>query len=285
MNREELKAVVAQLLQDMDAPVHTASNEDLADITTMDLRKLYAVDHPADRDGFMALKLKTPARLGVGKAGCRYPTLSMLRFRADHAAAQDSVFSMVEPDFAQKHNLTFVRTKCEDKEIYLTGPDLGRRFDEKNQEIIRKTCGNHPKIVLVVGDGLSSISTQTNAIPCRDAMIPALKAKGFDVSASLYVEFCRVGASDHIGELTDCDLVCMLVGERPGLASAESLSAYITYRPRIGTPESHRTVVSNIHKHGIPAQEAGRQIAELIPQMLERKCSGVPFRQGGVNHG
>lgn len=90
-----------------------------------------------------------------------------------------------------------------------------------------------------------------------------------------FIQFCRVGAGDHIGELTGCEVICLLVGERPGLVTAESMSAYITYEPRLGVPESKRTVVSNIHKEGTVAVEAGAHIAELIHTILEKKASGV----------
>jgi ethanolamine ammonia-lyase small subunit len=94
----------------------------------------------------------------------------------------------------------------------------------------------------------------------------------------LFVRYCRVGASDHIGSLTEAELVCMLVGERPGLATAESMSAYITYGARIGVSESQRTVVSNIHRGGTPAAEAGAQIAGLIESMLRHRTSGVALK-------
>ena len=100
-----------------------------------------------------------------------------------------------------------------------------------------------------------------------------------DPGPALFVKYCRVGASDHIGELTGAQVVCMLVGERPGLVTAESMSAYLTYAARIGVPESQRTVISNIHRQGTTAVEAGAHIAELIHTMLEKKASGVALAQ------
>lgn len=290
MNREELRGLVAEMLGGMDvpvqprtetshAPIHPAVPE-AGDLTRVDLRKLYLVDNPANRDAYLALKARTPARIGLGRAGARYRTETMLRFRADHAAAQDSVFSNIPETFAAENGLIPVQTKCRDKDEYLTRPDLGRRFDEENQAIIKKTCGSHPKILLVIGDGLSSAAIEANAMDCAKAIRQGLKAAGMELGESLFVRFCRVGASDHIGSLTDAELVCLLVGERPGLVTAESMSAYITYRPRIGVPESARTVVSNIHRQGTPAVEAGAHIATLLLEMLEKKCSGVAFRQG-----
>lgn len=285
MNKEELKAMVAQMLRDMGqntASTAPAPHSDGAvdDLSKIDLRKQYLVENPENGPAFLALKAKTPARIGVGRAGARYKTVTMLRFRADHAAAQDSVFSEVPEEFYKKNDLVYVKTMCHDKDEYLTRPDLGRRFDEENQAIIKSTCGSHPKVLLVIGDGLSSAAIEANAMDCAKAIRQGLSAYGMDLGKTLFIQYCRVGASDHIGSLTDAELVCMLVGERPGLVTAESMSAYITYNPRIGVPESARTVVSNIHRQGTPAVEAGAHIASLIRQMLEKKCSGVAFRQG-----
>ena len=290
MNKEELKAMVAQMLRDMGqnsgstapAPSAAPSHSDGAvdDLSKIDLRKQYLVENPANGPAFLALKAKTPARIGVGRAGARYKTVTLLRFRADHAAAQDSVFSQVPESFYKSNNLVYVKTKCEDKDEYLTRPDLGRRFDEQNQAIIKETCGPHPKVLLVIGDGLSSAAIEANAMDCARAIRQGLSAYGIELGKTLFIQYCRVGASDHIGSLTDAELVCMLVGERPGLVTAESMSAYLTYNPRIGVPESARTVVSNIHRQGTPAVEAGAHIASLIRQMLEKKCSGVAIRQG-----
>ena len=110
---------------------------------------------------------------------------------------------------------------------------------------------------------------------CRHAILQGLKLKSIDTGAPLFVRYCRVGAGDAVGDLTGCELVCVLVGERPGLVTAESMSAYITYKPHTGVSESARTVVSNIHAQGTPAVEAGAHIAQLIDDILKRKVSGV----------
>ena len=281
MDREGLKALVAELLQEMEG-ASSQEQEDkekiLPDITAVDLRKAYFVKNPADGEAFSRLKAKTSARLGLGRAGTRYETFSYLRFRADHAAAQDSVFSLVPEAFYRDHDLPMVQTMCRDKDEYLTRPDLGRRFDEKNQAIIQKVCGQNPKALLVIGDGLSSDAITANALDCAAAIRQGLKTHGIELGKTLFIQFARVGASDHIGEITGAELVCMLVGERPGLTTSESMSAYITYRPRPGIAESKRTVVSNIHRHGTNALEAGAHIADLMARMLEQKASGVDLR-------
>ena len=299
MNKQELTAMVAEILGSMGAepPVKGSqykpadpgpekkdegwsAGDFVPDITALDLRKLYQTEDPADPESYRKLKLRTPARLGSGKAGPRYKTLTMLRFRADHAAAQDAVFSQVPEDFPEKNGMTALQTLCRDKDEYLTRPDKGRLFDEKNQAKIRAAVPQPPKVLLVVGDGLSSAAITANAMDCLAAIKDGLRVQGITTGRELFVRYCRVGAGDAIGDVTGCELVCMLVGERPGLVTDKSMSAYITYKPYTGVSESARTVVSNIHAQGTPAVEAGAYIAELIGLILKRKVSGVALRAG-----
>ena len=168
-----------------------------------------------------------------------------------------------------------MQTRCQSKDEYLTRPDHGRCFDEENQRKIRSAISGTPRVQLVIGDGLSSAAIQANAMDCLAAIRDGLKVRGIDTDKTIFVRYCRVGAGDAIGDVTGCELVCMLVGERPGLVTDKSMSAYITYKPRTGVSESSRTVVSNIHAQGTPAVEAGAHIAELIDTILKRKVSGV----------
>ena len=294
MNKNELSAMVAEILQTMGkepavqgsdyrpsdpgpqpAPTHYTDGDFVEDVSSLDLRKLYLVEQPAEGDRFRQLKGRTPARLGSGKAGPRYKTLSLLRFRADHAAAQDAVFSQVPEDYAQTHGLVALQTRCHDKDEYLTRPDLGRCFDEENMEKLRREIPGKPRVQLVIGDGLSSAAILANAMDCMAAIRDGLKVKGIETGQGVFVRYCRVGAGDAIGDVTGCELVCMLVGERPGLVTDKSMSAYITYKPHTGVSESARTVVSNIHAQGTPAVEAGAHVAELIDTILKKKVSGV----------
>ena len=299
MNKQELTAMVARLLETMEPleetrepmvkggdyrptdpgpqPKATAYREGdfVPDVTQLDLRKLYLTENPANPQGFRSLKEKTPARLGSGRAGPRYKTLTMLRFRADHAAAQDAVFSQVDEDFAARNGMAEVQTRCHDKEEYLTRPDLGRCFDEENARKSREAIPGTPRVQLVIGDGLSSAAILANAMDCLEAIREGLKLRGIEAGHPIFVRYCRVGAGDAIGDITGCELVCMLVGERPGLVTDKSMSAYITYRPHTGVSESSRTVVSNIHAQGTPAVEAGAHIAGLLETILQKKKSGV----------
>ena len=294
MNKQELAAMVAEILgSTMDEPMVKASDyrpsspgpqpqetpfrdgDFVPDVTALDLRKLYLTENPENGEKYRKMKEKTPARLGSGRAGPRYKTLTALRFRADHAAAQDAVFSQVPEDFAAKNGMTEVQTRCKSKDEYLTRPDHGRCFDEENQQKIRAAIPGTPQVQIVVGDGLSSAAITANAMDCLEAIREGLKLKGIDPGTPIFVRYCRVGAGDAIGDVTDCQLVCMLVGERPGLVTDKSMSAYITYQPRTGVSESARTVVSNIHAQGTPAVEAGAHIAGLIETILRKRVSGV----------
>ena len=295
MTKQELTAMVAEILSQMHGDEPQVKGSDykpadpgpqrkeschregdfVPDVTALDLRKLYLTENAADPEKFKKMKKKTPARLGSGKAGPRYKTLTMLRFRADHAAAQDAVFSQVPEDFAEKNGLVPVITRCHDKDEYLTRPDLGRCFDKENQKKIKSAIPNSPRVQIVVGDGLSSAAIMANAMDCMKTIQDGLKIKGIECGQPLFVRYCRVGAGDAVGDVTGCELVCVLVGERPGLVTDKSMSAYITYKPHTGVSESSRTVVSNIHAQGTPAVEAGAYVAELIEKILAKKVSGV----------
>ena len=294
MNKQELTAMVAEILSTMDAPpmvkageyrptapqpeakdTHYHDGDFVPDVSTLDLRKLYLTENPENGEKFRKMKERTPARLGSGRTGPRYKSLTMLRFRADHAAAQDAVFSQVPEDFAQKNGMVEVQTRCQSKDEYLTRPDHGRCFDEENQKKIRAAIPGTPRVQIVVGDGLSSAAITANAMDCMEALREGLKLKGIDPGTPIFVRYCRVGAGDAIGDITGCELVCMLVGERPGLVTDKSMSAYITYKPHTGVSESARTVVSNIHAQGTPAVEAGAHIAGLIETILRKQVSGV----------
>ena len=291
MNKQELTSLVAEILSQMNDPQpqvkaseyktvvynddRPADSGSVDDITKIDLRKQYLVEDAADEKAFRRLKERTPARLGSGRAGPRYKTVTMLRFRADHAAAQDAVFSELPEDFGEKNGLISVKTQCKDKDEYLTRPDKGRRFDAENGAKIKAAISGAPRVQLVIGDGLSSAAIAANAMDCAAAIRDGLKVRGIELGQGIYVKYCRVGAGDAVGDITGCELVCVLVGERPGLVTDKSMSVYITYKPHTGVSESSRTVVSNIHAQGTPAFEAGAYVAELIDTILKKKVSGV----------
>ncbi|HGM3461237.1 TPA: ethanolamine ammonia-lyase subunit EutC [Clostridioides difficile] len=293
MNEKDLKALVEQLVGQMVGELDTNvvsetvkkatevvvdNNACIDDITEVDIRKQLLVKNPKDAEAYLDMKAKTHARLGIGRTGTRYKTETVLRFRADHAAAQDAVFSYVDEEFIKENNMFAVETLCKDKDEYLTRPDLGRKFSPETINNIKSKFGTNQKVLILVGDGLSSAAIEANLKDCVPAIKQGLKMYGIDSSEILFVKHCRVGAMDHLGEELGCEVICMLVGERPGLVTAESMSAYIAYKPYIGMAEAKRTVISNIHKGGTTAVEAGAHIAELIKTMLDKKASGIDLK-------
>lgn len=297
MNELELKEMIRSILSEisesplvpekMDTPSssHQPKQEDsqiedgiIPDITEVDIQKQFLIPNAINEEAYRKIKQFTPARLGLWRAGNRYKTQTILRFRADHAAAQDAVFSYVAEDFVKEMGFIPVHTKASSKDEYLTRPDLGRIFPEDQQEIIKNSCKKNAKVQIVVGDGLSSSAIEANVRDFLPALKQGLKMFGLEFDEVLFIKHSRVGAMDHIAELTGAEVVCILIGERPGLVTAESMSAYLAYRPTMGMPESRRTVVSNIHKGGTPAVEAGAYVAEIIKKILDNKKSGVDLK-------
>jgi ethanolamine ammonia-lyase small subunit len=251
----------------------------IPDITEVDIRKQFLVPDPVDKEGYLKMKSYTPARLGLWRAGTRYMTEPSLRFRADHAAAQDAVFSYVSEDLVKELGFVEVATKCKDKDEYLTRPDLGRRFSSEAINTIKEAVQPNQKVQVIVGDGLSSAAIEANIRDILPSLRQGLKMFGLDFGEVVFIKHCRVPAMDQIGEATGADVICLLIGERPGLVTSESMSAYIAYKPTIGMPEARRTVVSNIHRQGTPAVEAGAYIAEIIKRMLDNKASGLDLKE------
>lgn len=296
MDREELKAIVAQMLREL-APAQTPPvprrpsrarrprpRRTTACCPTSQRstcgRSTSFRTRPTARNSAPSRQRPPPA-LASAAAARATPRPRCCASAPDHAAAQDSVFSLVPERFWEENHYPFVQTMCKSKDEYLTRPDLGRRFDEKNQAVLRDLLAGQ-RVVLAVGDGLSSAAVQANAPDCCAAIRQGLQAQGIELGPVPFIQFCRVGAGDHIGDLTDCEVICLLVGERPGLVTNESMSAYLTYRPHTGIAESCRTVVSNIHRQGVSAVEAGAHIASLIGRILAQKASGIGLREDGA---
>lgn len=299
MDKNQLRTMIAAILEEMAEATPELKNnlpkkqcvtqsanpqiEDkiLADITEIDISKQFMVTNPVDKAGYLKMKAKTPARLGLGRCGPRYKTQSMLRFRADHAGAQDAVFSFVPAELVADMKFVAVSTKCADKDEYVTRPDLGRQFSSEMLAKINSNVKKKQKVQIVVGDGLSSAAIVANVENILPSIQQGLKTLGlsFDEESIIFVKYARVPAMDAIGEVTECDVVCYLIGERPGLVTAESMSAYIAYKPYVGMPEAKRTVISNIHSRGTAAVEAGAYIAEIIAKMLKHKKSGLDLKE------
>ncbi len=250
----------------------------LEDVAAIDLRTQYLIENPVSREAYYDLKQYAPCRLGIGKAGARYRTLPVLEFRAAHSAAQDAVFSDVDQDFIDNMGLFTIQTKCDCKDTYLTRPDLGRVLSDEGAAAVKEKCKKNPTVQIYVSDGLSSAAIAANVGDVLPAIEQGLKSYGINCGTPFFVKYGRVGAMDQISEITGADVTCVLIGERPGLITAESMSAYIAYKATVGMPEARRTVVSNIHKDGTIPAEAGAHIADIIKKILDAKASGTDLK-------
>lgn len=266
-------------VKDTSAKVVTViDSSDVIDLSTIDLQTQLLVPNPKNKDLYMDMKKSTAARIGVWRAGPRPLTETLLRFRADHAVAQDSVMGEISEEDAAKYKMVYVKSACKDKDEYLTRPELGRVLDEESLKKIEKECEKKPQVQILVADGLSSKAMEANLPDLYPAMLQGLQSMGIKVGTPIMAKYARVGLMDSIGEAIKPEVCINLIGERPGLGTAESMSAYIVYNPRAGVIESERTVISNIHKGGTPAVEAGAAIATLIKKILDAKASGVNLK-------
>lgn len=247
----------------------------LPDITETDIKDFMQVKNPHNEKELWKMKKATPARIGIGRCGARYTTDAQLRFLAAHAAANDAVFTEVPEGVIKELGVFEVQTKCADKNEMLLRPDWGRIFPEEAQKKIYENCVHDPQVQIYFGDGLCSPSIKANVPELFPMIKRGLEDRGISVGTPFFVRYCRVNTARTIGPLLGAQVTCVLIGERPGLLTSESMSAYIAYNARPDMSESEYTVVSNISRHGTPPVEAAAHIVDLITTILEKKKSGV----------
>ena len=245
------------------------------DIASEEVKKIPLLENPIDPTELAHMKKRTTARIGVGKCGARLNTQTMLTLRADHAKARDAVMKDVDENLLKSMNLFSVKTQCDTKDIFITRPDLGRKLSEEGVATLKEKCAKNPDVQIYAADGLSSTAINANLDKIMPVLMKGLESKGLTVGTPFFMKYGRVAAEDQVAEIVGAKVVCVLIGERPGLATSESMSAYIVYNAHVGIPESKRTVVSNIHKDGLSAVEAGAYIVEVIEKILAAKASGV----------
>lgn len=233
------------------------------------------VDNPKNMVALEAMRKTTPARILMGRCGARQKTHSFLHFQADHAAAVDAVFMDVSDACLAENGLFGVQTEVKDRDEFLMKPELGKKLNEEAKKAIAEKCAKGAQVQIIVVDGLSSTAIEANIADTVPALIQGLKAEGISVGTSFFIKYGRVGVMDEVAALLDCTVVVELIGERPGLITAESMSSYMIYNSGAKIVEADRTIISNIHKGGTPPAEAGAHMATVVKQMLAKKASGV----------
>jgi ethanolamine ammonia-lyase small subunit len=287
IDEKEIKSIVEAVIKELGIGKNQVVDGSLAkkaegddgkilpDLCELNLAEWFLIPDPAEKEGFLRIKRKTPARLGVWRAGTRYKLEPWIRFRADLAAAKDAVLTEVDSQFIKKLGLFEVQTVVKDKDEYLTRPDLGRKLSEEAKKKILEECPKSPNVQLIVVDGLSSTAIEANAADFIPSFMQAIKTYNLTLGKPFFIKFGRVAVMDEVGELLSPDVVVELVGERPGLVTAKSMSAYMCYKPNKNTIESDRMLVSNIHEGGMPPVEAGAHVASIVKKIYDAKASGV----------
>jgi ethanolamine ammonia-lyase small subunit len=228
---------------------------------------------------------RTPARLLAGRSGPGYRTSTWLQLLADHAAARDAVYAELDferdlgLDLIQAHGLFCVQSLAQSKTDYLMRPDLGRKLSEDATDEIRRRCAREADIQVIIGDGLSATAV-ARQVPQLLAHLKAyIDARGWRFGVPFAVRYCRVGILNDVGDLLQPAVAVLLIGERPGLATDESLSAYMSYQPRSGHTDANRNLISNIHARGVSVDEGAKRIAALATKMMKHQNSGVSIKE------
>jgi ethanolamine ammonia-lyase small subunit len=239
----------------------------------------------ANDAALLALRARTPARLVVGRAGPAYRTATQLELREDHAVAVDAVARELDiaRDFTaplgEHFGLFEVRTLAADKAEFLKRPQLGRRLSSEARVEIQQRCPAGRDLQVVIGDGLSAAAVAAQVPALLPLLEQGARSRGWTFGHPWAIRYCRVGVLNDIGELLQPKVVVLLIGERPGLATAESLSAYMAFRPKPGHTDAHRNLISNIHARGVDPARAAERILALADQMLRQSASGVTVKE------
>jgi len=239
------------------------------------------------------VRAQTPARLLAGRSGAAYRTNTQLDLREAHAAARDAVRAELNlfigtgidtgngpgDDFMRKLNLFEVCSRAASKDEYLLRPDLGRHLNDASRAELSRRCTTGHDLQVVIGDGLSVTAVAMQVPRLLPLLCEGARARGWSLGEIFVIRHCRVGILNEIGELLDPKVAALLIGERPGLATAESLSAYMAYRPKASDTDANRNLISNIHARGVSTERATERILNLAASMMKTHKSGCQLRE------
>jgi ethanolamine ammonia-lyase small subunit len=247
-----------------------------------------------DADSFLAaefpealrkIRERTPARILQGRAGAAYRTSTQIELREAHAAARDAVRAELDlhaafgAEFIERWKLFEVGTEARSKEEFLLRPDLGRRLTETSRGELARRCTRENDIQIIIGDGLSVTAVSAQVPALLPMLVEGARERGWTLGNPFVICHCRVGVLNEVGELLAPKVAVLLIGERPGLATAESLSAYMAYRPDKSHSDANRNLISNIQARGLSPLEASNRILNFAAQMMERRISGYSIRE------
>lgn len=232
------------------------------------------------------LRQYTPARIALGRAGTSLPTKPHLEFQLAHARARNAVHheletAKLETDLKQRgHEARLLHSAAANRPMYLQRPDMGRRLDEKSRAALAEMANEASgyDVVFVIGDGLSSFAIEENAAPFLEAILPPLAQQGWRVAPLIVVREARVAVGDEVGQILGAGMVVVLIGERPGLSSPDSMGIYMTLNPRVGLTDEARNCISNVRREGLDYQGAAHKLFYLMTEARKRGHSGVHLK-------
>jgi ethanolamine ammonia-lyase small subunit len=231
------------------------------------------------------LRAQTPARILTGRAGAAYCTATWLKLRADHAAARDTVCTELDMEkdlgsaLIARWKLFEVSTNAQTKQEFLLHPELGRSLSIHARSALAERCPPSSDFQIAIADGLSTTAVRLQVPALLPLLVSQAQQLGWQVGQPFVVRHGRVGLLNDIGEILKPMVVVLLIGERPGLASADSLSAYLAFRPHRGHDDAQRNLISNIHERGVPPLQAAPRIINLASQMIQLKTSGITIKE------
>jgi ethanolamine ammonia-lyase small subunit len=237
-----------------------------------------------EADNWQALKALTTARIALGRTGRAIPLKEVLAFKLAHAHARDAVYSVLEEKELQAASAQFrlpvyrLRSKAGERNTYLQRPDLGRQLDAASKQLLQEAANAPADVALILADGLSATAVNRHAVPVLQILIPLLRQSGFSLTPLSIVRGGRVAIGDETGALLNAKFSLVLIGERPGLSSPDSLGAYLTYQPAVGLTDESRNCVSNIRPEGLGYQNAAEKIFYLIGESFRLQYSGVALK-------
>jgi ethanolamine ammonia-lyase small subunit len=236
-------------------------------------------------DVWQFLQVYTPARIALGRAGHSLPTVELLKFQADHAAARDAVYATIEvKSFSEKlaKRLSLpvfnLKSRVNNRQQYLQRPDYGRRLSEESSILLKNLNLSESDICFVIADGLSADAVSNHALPVLENLVLKLQNLDWKIAPITIVEQGRVAIGDEVGFLLKAKIVVIFIGERPGLSSPDSMGAYLTFQPKIGLTDESRNCISNIRPAELSYEIAAEKLFYLLTEIKTRQISGVNLK-------
>ena len=253
------------------------------------MTKEIKISDSAVQDPWVDLKRFTRARIALGRVGSSLPTKEILNFGMSHAMARDAVHLALDEEALKIQieslgcDVIRLHSRAPDRASYLLRPDWGRRLNDQSAQLLIDQVKKSVDVSIVIGDGLSSLAVQRHATPMLQAILQSIPSQ-WKIGPVVIASQSRVALADEVGSLMNAKIVILLIGERPGLSSPDSLGIYLTYQPKVGCSDADRNCISNVRPEGLSYEAAARKLIWLTNQSMRLKVSGVALKDESDVH-